>query len=46
MRDVLRILMENKIMVNLMKIYLFINKFIIFVTLVRNVPSIQFHLFH
>ena len=46
MRDVLRISMENKVMENLNKIYLLINTFIIFVTLVINVTSIQFYLFH
>ena len=46
MRDVLRISMENKVMENLNKIYLLINNFIIFVTLVINVTSIQFYLFH
>ena len=33
MRDVLRIFMENKVMENLKKIYLFVNKFIFFVAL-------------
>ena len=46
MRDVLRISMENKVMENLNKIYLLINNFIIFVTLVINVTSMQFYLFH
>lgn len=46
MRDVLRISMENKVMENLKKVYLFISKFIIFVTLMINVTSIQFYLFH
>ena len=46
MRDVLRIFMENKVMENLKKIYLFVNKFIFFVALVINVTSIQFYVFH
>ena len=52
MRDVLRHLkttlffMENKVMENLEKIYLFVNKFIFSVALVINVTSIQFYVFH
>ena len=46
MRDVLRIFIENKVMENLKKIYLFVNKFIFFVALVINVTSIQFYVFH
>lgn len=46
MGGVLRIFMENKIMEILKKMYLIINKFIIFVTLVTDFPSVQVRLFH